>query len=52
MEYVCAWTRPQFILSSEKVLGMESEPMLTPKGKSPLLEVQNIDSYDTHMDQY
>ena len=37
---MCAQTRPQFILSSEKVYEMESEPMLTPKGKSSLLEAQ------------
>ena len=35
MECMCAQTRPQFILSSERVLGMESEPMLTPREKSP-----------------
>ena len=34
--HVCT-TRPWFILSSERVLGgMESEPMITPRGKSPL----------------
>ena len=39
MECMCAQTRPQFILSSERVfLGMEFEPMLTPREKSPLLE--------------
>ena len=36
---MCAQTRPLFILSSERVLeGMEFEPMLTPREKSPLLE--------------
>ena len=29
MECIRAQTRPRFILSSEKVLGMETEPMLT-----------------------
>ena len=39
MECMCAQTRPQFILSSEAVLGgMELEPMLTPREKSPLPE--------------
>ena len=34
-----AQTRPRFILSSERVLGgMEFEPMLTPREKSPLPE--------------
>ena len=37
MDCVCAQTRPRFILSLERVLGgMESEPMLTPREKSPL----------------
>ena len=36
---MCAQTRPRFILSSEGVFGgMEFEPMLTPRGKSPLPE--------------
>ena len=39
MKYMCAQTRPQFILSSERVfLGMEFEPMLSPKEKSPFAE--------------
>ena len=39
MKYMCAQTRPRFILSTERVLGgMEFEPMLTPREKSPLLE--------------
>ena len=37
MKCMCAQTRPRFILSSEGVLGgMEFEPMLTPREKSPL----------------
>ena len=36
---MCAQTRPQFILSSERVFwGLEFEPMLTPREKSPLPE--------------
>ena len=36
MKCTCAQTRPRFILSSERVLGgMEFEPMLTPREKSP-----------------
>ena len=39
IECMCAQTRPRFIFSSERVLGvMESEPMLTPREKSPLPE--------------
>ena len=39
MKCMCAQTRPQFILSSEGVLGgMEFEPMITPREKSPLPE--------------
>ena len=39
MKCVCAQTRPRFILSSERVFGgMEFEPMLTPREKSPLPE--------------
>ena len=39
MKCMCAQTRPRFILSSERVLGgMEFEPMLTPREKSPLSE--------------
>ena len=39
MKCMCAQTRPRFILSSERVFGgMEFEPMLTPKEKSPLPE--------------
>ena len=37
MKYMYAQTRPRFILSSERVFrGMEFEPMLTPREKSPL----------------
>ena len=36
---MCAQTRPQLILSSERVFwGMELEPMATPREKSPPLE--------------
>ena len=39
MKCMCAQTRPRFILSFERVFGgMEFEPMLTPREKSPLLE--------------
>ena len=39
MKCMCVRTRPRFILSSEGVLGgMEFEPMLTPREKSPLPE--------------
>ena len=39
MKCMCAQTRPRFTLSSEGVLGgMEFEPMLTPREKSPLPE--------------
>ena len=39
MKCMCAETRPRFILSSERVSwGMEFEPMLTPREKSPLPE--------------
>ena len=39
MKCMCAQTRPQFILSSERVLGgMEFEPMLSPREKSSLPE--------------
>ena len=39
MKCMCAQTRPRFILSSERVFGgMEFEPMLTPREKSPLSE--------------
>ena len=39
MKCMCAQTRPRFILSSKGVFGgMEFEPMLTPREKSPLPE--------------
>ena len=39
MKCMCAQTRPPLILSSERVFGgMEFEPMLTPREKSPLPE--------------
>ena len=39
MKCMCAQTRPWFILSSKRVFGgMEFEPMLTPREKSPLPE--------------
>ena len=39
MKCTCAQTRPRFILSSEGVFGgMEFEPLLTPREKSPLPE--------------
>ena len=39
MKRMCAQTRPLFVLSSERVFGgMEFEPMLTPREKSPLPE--------------
>ena len=39
MKCMRAQTRPRFILSSEGVFGgMEFEPMLTPREKSPLPE--------------
>ena len=39
MKCMCAQTRPWFILSSKRVLGgMEFEPMLTPRDKSPIPE--------------
>ena len=40
MKCMCAQTKPWIILSSEGVFlgGMEFEPMLTPREKSPLLE--------------
>ena len=39
MKCMCSQTRPRFILSSERAFGgMEFEPMLTPREKSPLPE--------------
>ena len=45
MDCSCAQTRPQFMLSPKRVGGrggggMESDTMLTPRGKSPLPEAQ------------
>ena len=49
MECICAQDRPQFILSSERVFwGMESEPILTPREKSPLLEKLSPEEDQTH----
>ena len=45
MEYMCAQTRPRFILSSR---GMESEPMLTPREESPLPETISSEEDRTH----
>ena len=40
MERLCTQTRPRFIVSSESCWRVESEPMLTPRKKSHLLEAQ------------
>ena len=49
MKCMCAQTRPRFILSSERVLGgMEFEPMLTPREKSPLPECEPIQNGVAH----
>ena len=49
MEYQGPETRPQFILSSKKSFGgMESEPMLTPREKSPLPENFSTEGDGTH----
>ena len=52
MECMCAKTRSRFILSSEKSFwGVESGPMLTPREKSPLLEInspQRMESTTLH----
>ena len=49
MKCMCAQTRPQCTLSSKKSFGgMESEPMLTPREKSPLPEAQRIGSMALH----
>ena len=48
MECMCAQARPQFILSSESFCGMESEPMLTPREKSPLQEILSPEEVRTH----
>ena len=49
MERICAQTRPSFILSSKRVWGgMESEPILTPREKSPPPEKFSSKEYRTH----
>ena len=49
MKCMCAQARPRFILSSERVFGgMEFEPMLTPREKSPLPE--NVPRGGSNMD--
>ena len=49
MKCMCAQTRPQCTLSSKKSFGgMESEPMLTPREKSPLPEAQRIGPMTLH----
>ena len=46
---MCAQTRSRFTFSSERVLGgMESEPMLTPREKSPLLVKFSPEEDSTH----
>ena len=54
MKCMCAQTRPRFILSSEGVFGgMEFEPMLTPREKSPLpLNVPRGGSNPRHRGQW
>ena len=43
IECTCAQTRPRFnTLIRKSVWGMESEPILTPRGKSPLPEKKNL----------
>ena len=48
MGCMCTQTRPQFILSSESFWGMESEPMLAPREKSPLPEKFSSEEDRTH----
>ena len=58
MKCMCAQTRPRFILSSEGVFGgMEFEPMLTPREKSPLPKMspeedQTRDAVDSEPKHY
>ena len=58
MKCMHAQTRPRFILSSEGVLGgMEFEPMLTPREKSPLPKMspeedQTHDAVDSEPKHY
>ena len=40
MEYMCAQTRPRFILSSKRVLGKGVRTHVYSKGKFPLPEAQ------------
>ena len=49
MECMCAQTRPWFVLSSERLFErVESEPMLTPREKSPLPEKFSPEEDQTH----
>ena len=48
MECMCAQTRPRSILSSKSFWGMESELMVTPREKSPLVEKFSPDEDRTH----
>ena len=58
MKCMYAQTRPRFILSSERVLvGMEFEPMLTPREKSPLPKMspeedRTLDAVDSEPKHY
>ena len=58
MKCMYAQTRPRFILSSEGVFGgMEFEPMLTPREKSPLPKMspeedQTCDAVDSEPKHY
>ena len=45
---MCAQTRPRFLLSSERVFGEWSQPMLTPKEKSPPPENFSSEEDRTH----
>ena len=40
MERMCVQTRPWCILMQKGFLGMESEPMLAPREKSPVSEAE------------
>ena len=48
MECMCGQVRTWFILSSKSLGGMESEPMFTPREKSPLLEKFSSEEDQTH----
>ena len=53
MKCMCAQTRPRFILSSEGALGgMEFEPMLTPREKSPLPKMSPEDKINDLADKH